>query len=182
MGNFTVSLSVTDIDGDSNVTTYLIRVRTLQPPGSFSLSSSATNPDLDGRFILNWTEAARASNYTIYIHSNPITTINDSLVVIESGLVNLSFHVSLSADRTYYFVVVAFNGDGNTTSNCLQITVQIPGGQSDPIIKFFQDYGVYLVIGAAGAVVVVGIAVSRRKASRSRRLTKDLPKSHFFYM
>ena len=39
-----------------------------QPPGNFSLNSSAWNPDYDGKFNLTWSTSSGAVNYSIYIY------------------------------------------------------------------------------------------------------------------
>nr|MDO8111174.1 PKD domain-containing protein [Candidatus Sigynarchaeota archaeon] len=174
-GNFMVQLTLMDADGDTSTTSHQIEVLApLLPPGPLALSSDAGNPDEDGLFTLTWNASARAVNYTIYVHSSPITTINASVMVLASGLVNNSFLTARPSNGSYYFVVVAINEAGNTTSNCITVRVLIPGEPYgiDPIIKFFQDYGLYMAIGGIGAVIVGGVVVSRKKKNAVAKARK----------
>ncbi len=52
------------------------------PPSTYSLSSSADTPDLDGVFELDWTNSIRANNYSIYSYDSYISTINGSLMLL----------------------------------------------------------------------------------------------------
>ncbi|MEJ2295796.1 MAG: ABC transporter substrate-binding protein, partial [Candidatus Lokiarchaeota archaeon] len=45
-------------------------------PESFILESDAGDPDLDGTFLLNWTDSERASYYTVYYDTEFILEIN----------------------------------------------------------------------------------------------------------
>ncbi len=92
-------------------------------PAPFTLSSDAKTPDTDGAFILTWTSSAIAENYTVYRHSSYITVINGSVILLEDEITELSLMVSNLTDGTYYFIVVAYNFNEETQSNCIKITV-----------------------------------------------------------
>jgi len=94
------------------------------PPGFFSLSSNAGTPDTDGMFNLTWTASAGADNYSLYGYDNYITEINGSLTELDNGLTNYSYAISGLVPDDYYYILVAFNETGNTTSNCLHISVK----------------------------------------------------------
>jgi len=96
------------------------------PPDDFTLSSDAGKPDLDGGFELSWEESFRANNYSVYIHSSYITEINGSLTLLVDNITDLELTLTGYSDGTYYFIVVAHNDYGDTLSNCLEITVEIP--------------------------------------------------------
>jgi hypothetical protein len=81
-------------------------------PGVFTLSSDAGSPDPDGAFVLSWTAANDADNYTIYEHSSYIFAINGSLLSLGAA-----------TGGVYYYVILAENAAGNTTSNCVMVTV-----------------------------------------------------------
>ncbi len=97
------------------------------PPGDFTLSSNAGNPDINGIFDLSWTTASGASNYSVYRSSSFITVIDGSVTLLASEISDLTWALSGYVDGTYYFIVVAHNNQGDTLSNCVEITVAIPG-------------------------------------------------------
>lgn len=41
-------------------------IRNNTPPGTLTISSDAGSPDADGTFVVSWTQANRAENYTLY--------------------------------------------------------------------------------------------------------------------
>jgi hypothetical protein len=105
------------------------------PPDDFTLSSDAGEPDLDGTFELLWSESFRAKNYSIYEYSSYITAINGSLTLLGDEITDLDLALTGYLDGTYYFIVVAHNNYGDTLSNCLEITVDIPTPPSDFILS-----------------------------------------------
>jgi hypothetical protein len=97
------------------------------PPGSFLLSSNASNPDTDGTFGLFWTTSSFANSYTVYSYSGWITEINSSLT-IEGTTTNTNWMISSKASgTTYYFAVGAKNIVGTTLSNNTLVNVQWKG-------------------------------------------------------
>ncbi len=98
----------------------------LTPPGNFILSSNVGSPDTDGIFNLNWTSASGAVNYSVYEYSAYITVINSSLTLLTNETTVLTFPLTDYSNGTYYFIIVAHNLYGNTSSNCINITVVIP--------------------------------------------------------
>ncbi|MFX1570962.1 MAG: UPF0182 family protein [Promethearchaeota archaeon] len=86
-------------------------------PGTFSLTSDAGNPDIDGSFILNWTESQFANSYSIYR--------NDSLFISNLPSSQTSFAISELTSGYYEFYVKASNTYGNTTSNKILINARI---------------------------------------------------------
>jgi hypothetical protein len=98
----------------------------LPTPGEFQLSSTAQNPDPDGNFILNWTESLDASNHTLYKSNFPIETINSSVVAVTNGSINHTCNFENYSEGEYYFMVLAYNEYGNTSSNCVYFRVQFP--------------------------------------------------------
>jgi len=96
------------------------------PPGSFSLTSDAGAPDDDGIFTLTWDAANGAVNYSVYRHTSFITEINGSLTTLATGITNLSRLLTGYSNGAYYFIVVAYNAQGDTLSNCHTVIVEIP--------------------------------------------------------
>jgi len=73
-------------------------------PSSFILDSNANNPDIDGVFLLYWTDSEYANNYSIYQ--------ND--VLLNSGLTELYYLMENYLNGSYDYKVIAFNNYGNT--------------------------------------------------------------------
>ena len=111
-------------------------------PEPSTLSSDAEIPDTDGAFILTWTSSARTDNYSVYCHSSYITEINGSVTLLADEITELSLMLSNYSDGTYYFIVVAHNDNGDTLSNCINITVL--RGESD--IKAIPGYSLIFLI------------------------------------
>jgi PKD repeat protein len=169
LGTFNASLTVTDLFGAKNTTSILITIRALALPGPFTLSTNATNPDTSGFFVISWTPSPNARNYTLYLFSKPITTINGSLTMISNGLTNASYFVSMLVNGTYYYAMVAYSEDGNTTSNCVSVVVQISTGTQapSPLLIFLSEYGLYLVIVSVGVVLlVIALSLHSRRAKK----------------
>ena len=86
-------------------------------PRTFTLATDADNPDIDGVFLLNWTESQFADSYSIYR--------NNSLIV--SNLLNsqTSYIISELNSGIYEYFVQASNAFGNTTTNTIIVDVKI---------------------------------------------------------
>lgn len=95
-------------------------------PGNFTLTSDAGIPDQDGEFDLTWTDSEGAVNYSIYRHGGYITVINPFITLLADQNALSPFSVSGLTNGEYYFVVVSYNAIGNTHSNNIYVSVQIP--------------------------------------------------------
>lgn len=95
-------------------------------PDDFKLSSNADFPDPDGNLTLSWSTSLDADNYSLYQFNRTINKINSSLTELVNGNINRTHHLRNLEEDIYYFLVVAFNEYGNTSSNCLKIKVQFP--------------------------------------------------------
>jgi N-acetylneuraminic acid mutarotase len=91
------------------------------PPGTFTLSSNAGSPDNDGTFLLSWTAASGADNYTVYEHSSFITQINSSVTSLGTTA-SQSKNIARKSASTRYYMVRATNASGTTLSNCHAVT------------------------------------------------------------
>ncbi|MFX0030821.1 MAG: ABC transporter substrate-binding protein [Candidatus Hermodarchaeota archaeon] len=98
-------------------------------PGNFTLSSTAGSPDGDGIFDLTWTSSDHADNYSVYMHSKPISEINESLVLLTEGISAFTHPLSGLTDGIYYFMVEAWNENGTNTSNPLSVEIHIAGDE-----------------------------------------------------
>jgi hypothetical protein len=128
------------------------------PPGAFTLSSNAGNPDTDGNFDLIWTASSGADSYTVYRSSSFITTITGSLTLLADDISTLSMALSGYADGTYYFIVVAHNNVGDTLSNCISVTVSKQ--EASPGIP---GYDILFTGGALGIAIALIIKKKHKK-------------------
>lgn len=127
-------------------------------PGTFTLSSNAGTPDPDGNFTLSWTSSVRASNYSIYRYSGLITEVNESLALLEEETEALSLPLTGYSNGTYYFIAVAFNNFGNTTSNYININVEISPEEPDdggngPYIPGYNLMILIVIIGFVSTMI-----------------------------
>ncbi|MFX0043355.1 MAG: hypothetical protein ACFE8L_10620 [Candidatus Hodarchaeota archaeon] len=133
----------------------------LKAPSDFTLNSDAGTPeDDDGEFTFTWDSADRAVNYSIYRYHQFISEINGSLILVAEGLTSLTYPLSGYANGTYYFVVVAYNINGDyTISNCIEIIVAIPPSEpsEEPIIP---GYSLFMFI--MGLIVISAIILKKR--------------------
>lgn len=131
MPNGTYYYSVVAFNDFGNTTSNCIQVIVEHlSPGPFELHSDATNPDEDGAFILNWNVAEYADDYSIYTSTEYISEINSSTTLMETGITGDEYALTSYTDGIYYFTIVAHNINGNSTSNCLEIMVELT---EDPI-------------------------------------------------
>ena len=91
----------------------------------FTLSSNADTPDIDGKFNLTWSLSTGADNYSIYEYNSTISEYHSDLTLIDEGVVVLEYEIIGRKSEIYYYMVIAFNETGNTTSNCISVTVEI---------------------------------------------------------
>jgi len=94
-------------------------------PKLFVLTSDADPIDIDGSFVLNWTESFGADNYTVYVHDSFITEINGSVAIRAEGITDTNYSISGLYDGDYYYLIGAFNEFGNTSSNCIKVHVEV---------------------------------------------------------
>ncbi|TFG21354.1 MAG: hypothetical protein EU529_13720 [Promethearchaeota archaeon] len=98
----------------------------IYPPGSFTLDSNAGDPDTDGNFNLTWSKSIGADNYSVYSHDGFIHQIKNNGTLEDQGIEDLNYTISGLTSGDYYYIVIAYNETGNTSSNCLQVSVRIP--------------------------------------------------------
>ncbi|MFX1597007.1 MAG: hypothetical protein ACFFBK_13195, partial [Promethearchaeota archaeon] len=136
------------------------------PPGSFTLDSNAGTPDDDGNFTLTWDAADNAVSYSVYEYSGYITVINGTLTRLADHITDLSLALTGYSNGTYYFIVVAHNAVGDTLSNCIVVTVEIPPeapeeGEGGGIIS---GYPLYLLLTLFIVITSILIKKHRKKS------------------
>lgn len=97
------------------------------------LSSNADNPDSDGMFELSWSGLINAENYTLYENESSFSEITGDLTIITEGLTNQSYKINKNQNGTFYYVIQAFNSQGNTTSECISVTISLPPAPFDTV-------------------------------------------------
>jgi len=105
-------------------------------PELFIINSDAEDPDTDGNFNITWSPSAYADNYSLYVSSSVITDIDGSVTVLLDEITNTSYEASGYSNGNYYFLVVARNGNGNTTSSNLLVYVEYYVEIPDPPSPF----------------------------------------------
>ncbi len=95
-------------------------------PGNFTLTSDADEIDTDGAFNLSWTASGGAESYSIYYSEDPITYISKRYTTLVNNDANSPYPILNLENGDYYFVIVAYNQTGQTFSNNIHISVQIP--------------------------------------------------------
>ncbi|KKN13246.1 hypothetical protein LCGC14_1008370, partial [marine sediment metagenome] len=115
------------ITGKSNNKLFLTKFTPL--PDNFDLMHDSSSPDSDGTFVVYWSESIGAVNYSLYQSATPITMIDSTLTKIIEGNTNRTINFNNLGQGIYYYIVVAYNTYGNTTSDVISITVQYPLNQ-----------------------------------------------------
>lgn len=121
------------------------------PPGPFTLTSNADNPDTDGSFSLQWTNSIDADNYSVYQDN----------AILASGLTSLSYLININSNDSYDFQITAFNIYGETDSNEITINVAIPPAPPAPT-NGISSFNVLIVVGIISIVAVIIVAKRRR--------------------
>lgn len=111
-----ITQSFGDIEGDQ----FLLKFGS-----TFTLTTDADIPDLDGSFNLIWTDSLYADNYSVYFSNSYITEINSSVTLLADQNATSPYLISGLTNGTYYFIIVAFNEFGNTSSNCIPVEVKL---------------------------------------------------------
>ncbi len=136
----------------------LIVIDPTAKPGNFSLSTSADNPDDNGIFDLIWTDSAGVDNYSVYSHTSLITVINQSVDIIADQNASSPLTLSGFSNGSYYFMVRAFNENGQKDSNVESVTVLIGAGNGGP--PAIPGYSTLWII---TSVFITSILIYRKK-------------------
>ena len=86
-------------------------------PGAFTLTTDASSPDIDGDFVLNWTESRLTETYSVYR--------NDSLLIGDLPNSQTTYSISELGSGDYEFYIKASNEFGNATTNTIIVVVEI---------------------------------------------------------
>ena len=133
------------------------------PPSSFVLSSDAGFPDDDGLFDLSWTSSIGADNYSLYMDNNIITVIDSDITLLLDQIAISPFLVSGLPNGEYYFVIVAHNQFGDTMSNNVHVTVNVPGEAPAPAIS---SYNTVVLMGITVCTTIILFKKVKKKYKR----------------
>ncbi|MFX1259397.1 MAG: Loki-CTERM sorting domain-containing protein [Promethearchaeota archaeon] len=111
-----ITQSFDDVEGDQ----FLLKFGS-----TFTLTTDADIPDLDGSFNLIWTDSLYVDNYSLYFSDSYISEINSSVTLLADQNATSPFLIFGLTNGTYYYIIVAFNEFGNTNSNCLPVEVKL---------------------------------------------------------
>ena len=139
-----------------------INISVRRIPCIFNLSKEIDSQtiDIDGIFHLSWTHSEYAEYYVIYYSLENITEINGAVQELDTYIPEFEwpryrYQISISENGTYFFMVVAFNDNGNFSSVCIQVEIRIPPTPGngniplDPLIIF----SIILIIGIACVLI-----------------------------
>ncbi len=130
------------------------------------------NPSSMGNITLEWEKVLYAKNYIIYRDNSTITSI-DGLTPIGSAfdpynqtwLATQSYVDNITESGTYYYVVVAYNGEiYSSISNCESVVVELEGENGG--IPGFNILIFGLVISCTASLIIVSI-LNRRNSRNS---------------
>jgi ABC-type transport system substrate-binding protein len=133
------------------------------PPGDFNLSSDAGTPDTDGNFSLIWTTSFGSDNYSLFMADQKITVINSSVSSLVDQTASSPFSIYSLASGEYNFIVVAHNQYGDTLSNNVHITVNIPGGAQPEI----SGYSTMILL---SIITLTSVILFRKKKSKLKKI------------
>ena len=101
-------------------------------PGEFMLKQPPEPIYEDIGFYLNWTQSPGADYYYLYQAPHNITEFNATVYQYPITFYTNSCVITGLSDGNYYFKVVAFNTNGNCTSNCIMVTIQAASSGGAP--------------------------------------------------
>lgn len=117
-------IGVTNSFGAGNNDAFLLKYSKVPDPPH--LDTISPNPDYDGIIHLNWSDVAGALRYEVYRDTSLITSIN-GMTPIATIYGDSNYTDSILNSGTYYYVVIAENGTGQSPiSNCENVTVILP--------------------------------------------------------
>ena len=147
-GTYYYVITAVNGSGESEISN-CISVSVEIPPVQYLPESPILNdipsPDVDGAYSLSWNSITGDLSFNVYRYTSEIISLNGSVVLVNTTPFLFEDEVGL-LDGTYYYVVTAVNGSGESEiSNCIFVKVEIPPIEDpDPIIFItngvWQDY------------------------------------------
>lgn len=107
-----------------NTTSNCFQAEVQHLPGNFTLNNISPNPNPDGTFNLTWTRASGVDNYSLYVHDRKIVEIDNNGTLITEGLPEHLYLINDLETGDYYFIILAQNEVGSSSSNCILVKVR----------------------------------------------------------
>jgi len=148
------------------------------PPGEFSAACTAEELDSDGNFHLTWGLPDGGTKYSIYRSSQFIYNFSDELVEVVIDTITPSQYITGLSGGIHYLIVFAFNNYGNSTSNCLMVTVFTPPADDPPegfdLWAFLTSpIGLFTMGMGAGAIIGLSIFLKKRHSYKSTQNERE---------
>ncbi|MHA1371480.1 MAG: PKD domain-containing protein, partial [Promethearchaeota archaeon] len=149
-GWYTVTLTITDLDGDSDTLTLVdfIHVLAKSPPAAPIIWIDGPGIDYDGLVHLKWAPVQYADGYYIFKSVSEIDEVVIASLVPVYVIENASladYYETIEADGIYYFAVIAYNSIGNSSiSNCVFVEVSL--GDNNTPEKSIPGYSLFFTL------------------------------------
>ncbi|WP_371804301.1 SBBP repeat-containing protein [Candidatus Lokiarchaeum ossiferum] len=126
----------------SNCVVVTVEIPPIQVLPESPILNIVSSPDIDGNYTLSWNSIADVLSYNVYRYTGLIVSLNDSVVLLNNTPALFEDEIGV-LNGTYYYVVTAVNGSGESgISNCVVVTVEIPPIE-DPDPAIFITNGVW---------------------------------------
>jgi len=168
-----------------NMTSNYLKINVLYgPPGEFTATCTAENPDDDGDFFITWDIPDAGVKYSIFRSTKKTYALNDSSwveVVIDTITPNQ--HITGLSDDTHYLVVIAYNDYGQSSSNFITVVVNLPKAEkekkedsqitNEDIIEFLMSPIGLAIMGIGGTAVFSAVVIKLIKNKSYRSSLKE---------
>ena len=151
----------TDYYDGYNDVMFLLKYSRLFSPDPFTLYADAGDPDNDGNFNLKWFKSDKAETYSIYVYDEYVTEINGSITLLSYQTTVSPYEINVN-NGTYYYIVIAHNIYGNSSSNCIEIFVQLTTDNPTPE-EIIPGYNLFALIGSIFLTTIVIRKLKNRK-------------------
>ena len=142
---YQVTLSVSDGEDSASLDLTVNVTDVLAPEAPQNPSASAG----DTNITISWDEVSDADVYHLYmaqdsgVSPDNYSSLNDGMAHKDIDS-NSYIHIGLSNDTTYYFVVVAGNGEGNSSASTeVNATPEVFIPETDPVANAGDNQSVY---------------------------------------
>ncbi len=139
--NFTVCITF-EVNESFGIASYELLIPPKQAP---TLNAISPNPDDDGSIYLDWDDVDGATIYYIYRNTINVIIVGAStpIAVVSTS----SYQDTVESEGSYYYVIVAGNGAGNTSaSNMEDVAMDFPGGGIPGFEMLFLSIGIFTIL------------------------------------
>ena len=152
----------------------IVHVSVKIPPGQFDISDDVEDKSTDGTVELEWSPSIGAQDYTIYIHNEDFSSIDEDIKIYSDGIKGVTFTVYGLTNGKYFIAIAANNATGQTLSDVIEVEVEIPEVWQNPFVIFLI---ILAIVGLAAAFFEFGVIRARKKASEDKPASKIIKKT-----